>query len=254
MGKCVLFLLERLNNPINHDHCIDDFMEYTETSSLESLSMDMRVSIIEYLSARNINSLMRTNQNNLYSCKQYIHRLLSHKFSYLLNVSNAINIKHLLRIPLVDSIKMNVSRIPFYFGQNNETSSKYIGLDIGTNNAFISFCLLKVQIKRQLRILTFVFNETNLESIYLHSFKIDSLNYKNSDLNDIKAINKLLLNGKIKSILGDSGTWCLNDQWMSLILQNHDKHRKESSCCYGLGTFLAAFIVMISVPLLVVGM
>ena len=140
-----------------------------ENSFFESLSLDMRVSIIEYLPTKSINSLMRTNQNNLYSCNQYIYRLLSHKFSYLLNVSNAINIKHLLSIPFVDSIKINVSRMPFYFGKSNGTSAKYIGLDTKTNNAFISFYLKKVYTEpfRRWKIISFVFNETSIESIYL---------------------------------------------------------------------------------------
>ena len=116
--------------------------------------------------------------------------------------------------------------MPIHFSRRNATSSKYIGLVNGTNNAFISFWLQKVEIKRQSRIITFVFNETGIDSIYVsqrpfgyllffESHKLHSLKYHNST--DMNAISHLLLNGNITRILGDldPSTWCVKDQWES---------------------------------------
>ena len=222
----ILLLDERMSCYLEMEH----FENIHNTDAMQLLSSDIRVSITIYLERRDIHSFMRTSKNNLDSCKQYVHDFVTGKFRYLLNHNESkITIKHLLKIPFVDPISINSWTISFYFRPFNRTSSKYIGIDNVSGNAFISFWIKKVHLSHhQWKIITFIFNGTGIDCIYCSdtsqiftlkkSIKINSIKYKQSDLNDIKAINALLLNKKISSILGEDDTWCLNEHWFDAMI------------------------------------
>lgn len=237
---CVCFINA---NPsvIDINNCLPYGEKYDDGSDCKMLSLplDVSLSIIENLRAKHIFHFMRSCKFNLHSCQQFIRRLLSSKFCCLLNASSALNIKHLLKIPLIDPIKINVTKMPLYFGRKNVTSSKFIGLEKNTTNAFISFFLQKIcRNDHQWKIITFVFNETNICSIRLSegpffidwvmSIEIETLNYKYSD---IKAVVQLLLHGKIKSILGDRGTWCLKSKWKAIVSSQFQQDQLHVGKC-----------------------
>ena len=213
-------------------------VQINHATSIQNLSMDIQQSIAGYLQRKDIHSFMRTNQNNLLSCKQYIYKLISIKFNYLLrHKSNKININHLLSIPFVDSIAMDARDMPFYFrkilnASKNSASSKYIGLDTITNHAFISFRIKKIGIDDDpppCKIITILFNETNIYCIYfsngpvsykfpmiIHALKKQPDSSKESK-NMNKAINLLLITGKVQISSNGNATWCLISMWDSYM-------------------------------------
>ena len=240
-------LANQTNNQEHHHH--DDFFDHpVNTTSILSLSMDLSLSICAHLERKGIRSLMRSCKFFLISCREFFHRVLLDKFVYLLKHNESkINIKHLLKTPLVDSIIMNASVMSLYFGKRNASimSSKYIGIDSETGNGFISFWIKKVQIGlHQCRIITVLFNQTNIYRIFitdtfhslsfLHPLGSYSLHYNSSELNDIKAINILMLAGYIKRILRNPDTWCLYEQWESgifwLRVRNFCVHPFTATC------------------------
>ena len=161
-----------------------------------------------------------------------IRKLIFVKFSYLLNHKNStVDIKRLMDIPFVEPIIMNASYLPFYFGNIQNKSlktSKYIGIDAMTNHGFISFWMKKVQINYQeCKIITIVFNKTNIHCLYFSdSSDLLTLKYPRQlysfdnaprDADDVRAINELLLNGKIRGLSNDEAIWCLNELWQSCM-------------------------------------
>ena len=237
--------------PGDHSSIVEltDSLPYGHQFNIDySLPLDLRVSVIKYLQTSDIRALMRSCKSNLYSCNVFINALLSEKFSYLLKASDVIKLDHLLQIPLVNSIKSNASSMIFKFdedmrrgivNQTDESPSAYIGIDNVTTNAFITFWLQKMETDSgRTLVITIVFNETNIESIYVsqqiivwpleylffgRAFKVKSLFYKNSSLSDVKAIEDLMLNGKIDSILNVSYEWCLRDRWTSFMEEKKDR-------------------------------
>ena len=192
--------------------------------SIESLPLDPMLRVMEFLFIDDIQSMKRSCKTNLRLCRQYIHSLISSKFRYLLDNEPSITIDHLIRIPLIDSMKTDIRNIPFYFGKNNRTNSVYIGFINNTNNnAFISFWIQRFSMDhsrhKSSAILTFVFNETGIDSVYFckrmsnlaRSQKIRSLWYRNSDMNDMEAIHQLLCKGTITQILNCTDLWYLDD-------------------------------------------
>lgn len=164
---------------------------------------------------------MRSCRFNSLSCEQFICRLISCKFDYLLNANDAIKIDHLLRIPMINCIKINITDVPYYMYKQNQTRSRYMGIDNVSGNAFITFWILKIDLTMKWKILTFVINETNIDCVHVSSygslFKPHSQVYKSSDFKDMHAINALLLTGKVSSILNEAGPWCLIDQYEKCI-------------------------------------
>lgn len=204
-------------------HCDINALINQAPSSMQNLSMDVRQSIIEYLQKNDIHSFMRTNKNNLQCCKQYMFKLTSIAFNYFLtHKSTTIEIKHLMDIPFVSSITINTTAMIFYFvnlknGSKKSASSKYIGLDADTNNAFISFRVKKIEVDaHESKTITIVFNETNIHCIYFSdSSEMYSFQLRNDpcDSNNIKAINSLLLTGRVNILSNDNASWCLNELW-----------------------------------------
>ena len=256
-------------------HCaIDLWIGNDKPSSYQHLPLDIIVSINGFLKRKDIHSLMRSNQKNLHFCQQYIRRVLFDKFDYLLNHNESkINIKHLLNIPFVNPIIMNASYMPFYFGRRNRTvrsrstSSMYIGIDRNTNYGFISFWLKKIsceyEIYPQFKIITVVFNATNIHCIYIthahdlfsfkHPIKAHSLLNETSDADDIKAINDLLRAGKIRCLSDDNATWCLNQMWHScmfwLRIKDAFLHPARRNIFMLLIVILIAYLVLIGVAI-----
>ena len=100
--------------PYGHQHR-DVGFSFGNTS-INLLSMDLRVSIVKYLPTNDVYHFMRSCQFNLYASKQHIQQLLLCKFKFLLTMSdNAINIEHLLEIPFIDSTKTSMFRVSNYF-------------------------------------------------------------------------------------------------------------------------------------------
>ena len=216
-----------MNNLDHHDIFIS-IDNRDENTSILSLPMDLRLSIIGYLRMKDMHSLIRTCKSNLYSCKQYIHSLLSIKFKYLLNQNKGkIKIKHLMNIPLVDSIIVNPLFLPIYIGVTNRTSAKYFGIDNKTGNGFISFWIRRIEIKRRpWRIITFVFNQTGIDCIYLSDssrrlsffspIKLRPLNENGSSYYRLKVINELVSTGE-KGMMCDDVLWHFNYHWESCL-------------------------------------
>ena len=247
---------------------IEKYITYDKMSNdFVPIPLDPTFKMMEYLLPRDFQSLMRSCKNNHRLCTLYIHQFLSNKFRYLLANNPSITVEHLMKIPFISTIKINLGMIPFYFGRQNKTNSIYIGLDVRTQNAFISFWIQKVQIKRASRFMTFVFNETGLHSIYmsqqfayfsyaLKSVKSASINFKKSDKNDIKAISELLLNEKISDILGDpTGTWCFKHRWDSFMF---DADRCRCSLCKWIkllmeNAYFVYFLIIFSMLALFIG-
>ena len=221
-----LLLCEQMKHHSNESY----WKNIYNSDSILLLPLDVRVSMNGYLERGDIHSWMRTSRDNLNSCQQYVRNLISIKFDYLLNHNDSgVTLKHLLEIPFIDPISTNASNIVIYFRPSNRTSSKYIGIDSVSGNAFISFWIKKVHLSHhQWKIITFIFNETGIDCIYCSDtsqiftlkkpIKINSIKFKQSDLNDIRAINALLLNKKIGSILGEDDTWCLNEHWFDAMI------------------------------------
>ena len=191
---------------------------------IPSLPVDIWLIVYGHLHKKDMHSLIRSCKFHLHSCRRFIHSLLSVKFKSLLNQNDRkIKIKHLLNIPLVDSIVVSSVSFPFWFGGNNR-SSKYIGIDKKSGNGFISFWLKRVDINvHQWKIITILFNQTGVDGVYLSdssrwtyltvATKLRPL-YDNTSITDrSRAIEQILLNGKIRYI----AFWCLNDQWESCM-------------------------------------
>ena len=176
-----------------------------------------------------INSLMRTSKSNLQGCQIFIDRNL---FSHLIN--HGICKKEIMKIPLIEPIKINAQKMPYYF-INHTSSDKYIGIDTQTNLAFISFCLRKLSAsgsgsrnKHSQKTITIVFRNHGNKSVYKifladrwrlpYYYTLPSLWYKQSNTTDIEAINHLLKNKKIITniLFDDKSIWCLNNQWESV--------------------------------------
>ena len=217
---------------------LDMGIAHTETNKLP---LDPLFSIIRYLLTNDIHSLMRSCKFYFSLCIQYIHQLLSVKFHHLLTENDLICIQDLMKIPLIDSIKLKAPRLLFYLGKNR-TSSIYIGLVTNTNNAFISFWIQTIEIKQRSRIITFVFNETGIDSIYMSSQRLTGPFYyysrshriasATSDSNYfIEAIGELLLSGQTNYIPRYPGTWCLNDKWALCMVHQSEKPSMCSQFC-----------------------
>ena len=196
-------------------------------TSILSLPLDVRMQFAEFLQKQDMHSFIRSCKSNLDSCRLYIHSLISIKFAYLLNHNRSkVSIKHLLNIPLVDSITINPIAMTFYF---NRTSSRYIGIDSKTGNGFISFWIKRVDIKQyHWKIITILFNKTGVDFFYLSDssrrsslispMRLEPLNGNSSSYYRLKAINQIVLNGTVTEtpdIFGHVAMWCLNDQWES---------------------------------------
>ena len=196
----------------------DSYAHVHDIASMQSIPLDIRSSITQFLDRNDFYTLIRTCKSNLYTCRHYIRRLLSLKFAYLLHHNESkINIKHLMKIPLIDSITMNATNMPSYFAKTNESgiSSKYIGIDRISGYGFISFWMKRVQPQfHRWKIITIVFNETDIHCIYMMdtSYRLTLKNSLKCRCN-VAAINHLILIGKMKGILEDRGTWCLNHKW-----------------------------------------
>ena len=222
--------------------------------SIESIPLDVMLRMMNFLSINDLQSMKRSCKSNLRLCRQYICNLISSKFRYLLVNEPAITIEHLIKIPLIDPLKMNILHIPFHFGKDNRTNSVYIGFANSTKNAFISFWIHPIALKQAARFVTFVFNETSIESIYLskrshnlaRSQKVDSIWYKYSDLNDLAAIRQLLLKGKISLVLNSSDVWCLNDKLKAV----HADH--ERAVCILEFVILIVFLVLVALPVFII--
>ena len=234
-------------NAFHTYHRLNDERNQNQAFNLTStlpLPLDLRTEIAEFLQRKDIHSFARSCKLNLYSCRQYIRRLLLIKFQFLLNHNHSkINIKHLLNIPLVDSITMNPLLMPFYFGIVNRSraSSKYIGVDGKTGNGFISFWMKRVHIKLQpWIILTFLFNSSSIECIILsdasrsalindiNSFKLLSFSI---DIAAIEFLQTVLLHGKIDGIVGDEeSTWCLYAEWDSCMFWVRVREKLKNPC------------------------
>ena len=192
------------------------------------LPVDIRMLIIGYLQKKDIHSLVRSCKSNLDACKQWIYNLISTKFDYLLRHNcSTINIKHLLNVPFVDPIAMNVCDMALYFQTSHNksiTSSKYIGIDANTSHAFLSFWMKKMLIDDpQSDIITVVFNKTSVDYFHFSDPCVREINavqfclLGNNNL-DISEINSVLLTGKIIDTFSDGAVWCLNDKWESHML------------------------------------
>ena len=229
---------------------------------MKSLSLDIRVSIIEYLQPCDIKKFMKSCKFNLHSCQQFIHRLLSREFHFLLSTSTAINIEHLMQIPLVDTLKINVSRMPIYFGKKNwifnATSSKYIGIEDSTNNAFISFWLQRIRRNpfSKWKIITIVFGERHLDSIsmsdgpfsYFRSVKIGK-----SEINDtnkcINAIGELLLSGRTE---WENESWCFKYEWDSIMNPHSNQAGHLCDACIRVAISISCLICLPIIILVIV--
>ena len=138
--------------------------DHGQNVAMYRMWLDLRVSVIEFLEIKDILSLMKSCKFNLYSCRQFVHKLLTFKFHYLLRSSCAIKLNHLLKIPLIQSTKTNASRMHTYFNErSNKSQSIYIGIDRQTNNAFLSFWIKKGKAtKQESKNITILFNETSI--------------------------------------------------------------------------------------------
>ena len=217
--------------------------EYLRIPSILSLPFDLSISINGYLEREDMRSLARCCKLNLDSCKRYIRNLVSIKFDYLLNHNESrIKMKHLLNIPFIDSITRNPLLMPIYISSSNRTSSKYIGIDSKTDNAFLSFWMKRINIEHhQWRIITFVFNETHIERIYLtdssdHASIISPPTVEPfaSTANQVKVINEILLNGKIDGLEGQRALWCSHDMWESFMFWSRIRVKFVSAAQYSL--------------------
>ena len=225
----------------DYDCDIGALIKYKTGPSIQNLSLDLLESVISCLQRKDIHSFMRSNQNNLLLCQQYISKLITTKFNHLLtHKSTSISLHQLLIIPFVDTITINATDMPLYFGNinndsRNVTSSKYIGLERNTNNALISFWLKKIQIDTpKCKIMTIVFNATNIDCIYFSdtmgpfSFKYPmqrrALRNDVDDSNDIKAIYTLLSGAKVQILSKDNAMWCSNELWESYMIWPRMKH------------------------------
>ena len=194
-----------------------------------SLPLDIRLIIYEHLQIKDMHSLIRSCKFYLHSCNRYIRSLLCIKFKYLLSQNKGkVKIKHLINIPFVDSIIVDSVNFPRWFGKNNGSkipSSKYIGVDRKSGNAFISFLMKRVDINlHEWKIITVLFNETGIDGIYLSDSsgwsyltvarKLRPLNDNASIADRSRAVEQILLNGKIQC----DDLWCLDDQWESCML------------------------------------
>ena len=212
-----------INHPLLQGDDVSDTAHTTalfacDTMSMRGLPFDIRSSMTQYLEREDMKSLIRSSKSNSYSCRQYINKLLSLKFAYLLHHNESkINIKHLMNIPLIDSITINSTKMPFYFVKRNESemSSQYIGIDKISGNGFISFWMKRVQPQlHRWKIITILFNETDGPRVYT-----TDTSYRSTLKNPLKcrcnvaALNHLMLMGKMKGILEDRGTWFLNHKW-----------------------------------------
>ena len=227
------------------------------TNILEQISVDLKMAILEFLPRNALYSLMRCNQNNLYFCNAFIRQLISIKFAHLLNHRDSeINLNHLLQIPFVEPITMNTSDMSLYFGnRQNETSSKYIGLDAVTKNGFIAFWMKTIEIKPQCDIIAIVFNHTAVHSIY-SSDPFDLFPLNNSllalPINDscessiIRTINTVLLTGKVTDVSDVGIVWCLNDQYKECIFW---PRIKEKMGCPA--TLILCLLIFLTVLMLV---
>ena len=172
-----------------------------------------------------------------------------------------------MKIPLVDPITINAASMPFYFAKTNETgmSSKYICIDRISGNGFISFWVKRVQPQlHRWKIITILFNETDGPRVYM-----TDTSYRSTLKNPLKcrcnvaAINHLMLMGKMKGILEDRGTWCLNHQWnecmfwirfRGIFTNPFRVENNAKNCfivCFVLGTSIALIgtsLLMIIVP------
>ena len=211
------------------------------TAAILSLPFVLSVSINGYLKKKDIHSWMRSCKSNLDSCQHYIRNLLSIKFDYLLSHNDSkIQIEHLLNIPLVDSIVANPLFMPVYIGTASRSSSKYIGIDRMSGNGFISFWMKRIDIEHHpWRIITFVFNATQIDPIYLSDSSDHpsiltplSLRPSHSMANQIKVINEILFTGKIDGVAGQCALWCLHDQWESFMFWPRIRAKHQSALRY----------------------
>ena len=221
----VFHIYHRLNGEYRYQDQTP-FNQAHNFTSLLLLPFDLRMKLTEFLQRSEKHSFLRTCKSNLNSCRLYIHRLISTKFQYLLSLRHSrINVNHLLSIPLIDTITINPMSMAIYFGLLNTScmSSKFIGIDKITGNAFLSFRMKRVAVFRQpWRIITFVFNATGIVCIYLSdTLTLASLTdpYMKLDFtlsDETAGIETVLLKGKISGMVdGERDVWCLFDQWES---------------------------------------
>ena len=239
--------------PYGHQH--RDFGFSFGNTSMNLLSLDLRVSIVKYLPTNDVYHFMRSCQFNLYASKQHIQELLLYKFKFLLTTSNnTINIEHLLEIPFIDLTQTSVFRVSNYF-INQSNSSIFIGIDSNTNTSFISFMLQKAARERTWMFI-FMFNDTDIVSIFVskhpfaNSVKLQELDSERYALNDMKAIAALILDGKKESILGDFGAWFLKSTWDQIVrekrhLIEQEKLWKENCCIIQCVLIAIAWVVLL---------
>ena len=249
----------------DHDESYDSYhqniMNDTKASITLLLPMEITESIAGYLEIMDLRALMRSCKCNLLSCKQYIRTLLSRKFHYFLTGNRLVNIDGLLQIPLINSISINASDMAFYFANSRKMTSKYIGIDAITDNAFISFWLQSISIPiSQWKVVTVIFNHTNIECIYVSDSSSFRYPWKTSsfksDLTDIQIFNNIIISGKISSILGDNQMYCLYEQWEACmfwprirakIKWNYNTINKRKCCVWGCPIFLVLFLLVFAV-------
>ena len=207
---------------------------HNDNSKLMSLPFDCRLSIVGYLNRKNMHSFIRSCKENSLLCKEYIHRLICSKFDYLLKHDCCtIDIQHLLNTPLVDSICMNASDMVTYFQSKkrnkSSTSSKYMGIDRNTSNAFLSFWMKEVNVHHpESDIITIVFNASNIHfvhfaepfarvnSIQVYIYGSEYMDVKTLTL--IKGVSSILKAGKLRDEAPDNHMWCLIDQLESCMV------------------------------------
>ena len=211
-------------------------------AKMRSIPLELKEAIIQYVHIDDIHSLLQTCRSYSILCKRHIRGLLSRKFRYLLKDNNAINIDHLMQLPMVYSTSAYASKMHIFFNKDRRNKkSIYIGIDSISGNAFISFWIQSVQIHNQeCKIITIVFNETNIHRIYvsetmsplsfLYPTRFSSLYYKQSYSNNIEAMNTLILTGKISSILGETACFCLKDKWDSCAFWLKIREQVWKSC------------------------
>eukprot|EP01083_Nonionella_stella_P283895 966322_1 len=190
-------------------------------TSFNGLPLDTMIRIVEYSDKQTIHSFMRSCRSHLFACTEYIHLLLAP----LINAN--INIKQLLQVPLTDPIKIDCLKMHQYFREKNHPSSIYMGIDSNTNMTFIAFALIEATLNPsyfQLELVTIVFHGSSVSKVLALSsirtlglLRYNSLWYQDSKARDIEAINILLTRKTIKNILHSKGTWCLTNQWESVI-------------------------------------